>query len=175
MRRSGDGKINHERRSREWLILKLPMSHERHIPIPPQVAKYPHEWVTKFTTSGEATSGEFCYPQVGIFCHEWWNWNVPWVTNRWFYPSRLLLMMWLTFLYSESENVLISPVDFKKTHQIAIVIGNLLAVHDWQSRTASIYASCTWLSITYSKRTMIYMLAVRDWQSCTANVLWFIC
>ena len=103
----------------------------------------------------------------GYFVYEGWNWNVPWVTNRWFYPSPLLLMMWLTFLYSESENVLISPVDFKKTHQIAIVIGNLLAVHDWQSRTASIYASCTWLSITYSKRTMVYMLAVHDWQSRT--------
>ena len=157
MRRSGDGKINHERRSREWLILKSPMSHERHIPIPPQVAKYPHEWVTKFTTSGEATSGKFCYPQVGIFCHEWWNWNVPWVTNRWFYPSPLLLMMWLTFLYSESENVLISPVDFKKLIKLLLLLEICL------------------LYMIGNHVQLVYMLAVHDCQSRTANVLWFIC
>ena len=28
-------------------IEKFPKSHERHIPIPPRVEKYPHEWVTK--------------------------------------------------------------------------------------------------------------------------------
>ena len=156
------------------------MSHERHIPNSTTSGKISPRMGNKITTSGEATSGEFCYPQVGIFCHEWWNWNVPWVTNRWFYPSPLLLMMWLTFLYSESENILISPVDFKKLIKLLLLleicllymIGNhvqlvyMLAVRDCQSRTAN---------LLYSKRTMIYMLAVRDWQSCTANVLWFIC
>ena len=43
----------------------FPMSHERYIAIPPRVAKYHHEWGKKFTTSGEATSGEFFFPMSG--------------------------------------------------------------------------------------------------------------
>ena len=45
-------------------IEKFPKSHERHIPIPPRVAKYPHEWVTK--------SPRVAKPRVVNFVtHEW--------------------------------------------------------------------------------------------------------
>ena len=45
-------------------IEKFPKSHERHIPIPPRVEKYPHEWVTK--------SPRMAKPRVVNFVtHEW--------------------------------------------------------------------------------------------------------
>ena len=45
----GTGKFLHERRSRECRNLKLPMSHERHIPIPVQVTIFPHDWLSRRT------------------------------------------------------------------------------------------------------------------------------
>ena len=106
----GTGQFLHEGRSPEWRNWKISQESRKAHPNSTTSGKISPRMGNKITTSGEATSGEFCTHEWGYFATSGGIGDVPWVTNKEFNPSLLCLMMELAFPYSESENALIKPV-----------------------------------------------------------------
>ena len=113
----GTGQCLHEGRSPEWRHWKIPHESRKAHPNSTTSGEISPQMGNKFITSGEATSDEFSYPWVGIFCHEWWNWDVPWVTNGEFDPSLLRLRWALPFLCSMWK-LYIKPILFYQSSTV---------------------------------------------------------
>ena len=108
MRRNRDGKIHSRGAKPRVSVLKIHYESRKAHPQSTTSGKISPRMGNKFTTSGEATSGEFVTHEWGYLATSGGIGDVTWVMNRGLTPSLFLLYRGLAFQYSESENALIS-------------------------------------------------------------------